>query len=151
MNILEFFKNLLTDFDEKGNDYLNFKNAKKCMIKFKLSESKMIVFGFRYIWGLTSYRGFFRDVLQKNMDIFDNLMNKIKNQAKKDYYYDEIFIRFYSNNNLYIDIPLNVFSQQYNLSKEELVKKLWHKRNLERLINYSNIFKKEVQENYERI
>jgi hypothetical protein len=142
MGLFDFIKNISNNIN--SDEYLHFSNANKCMIKFKLTETEMVVFGFHYIWGSTSYRMFFRDVIKQNMSKFNKLIKEIKNKSKKECYYDDVYIRFYSNKQFYIDLPLNVFSQKRSINKSERDKKLWHKNNLIRLMNYNNAFKDEI-------
>jgi len=150
MGLFDFLKNIVDDaFNETGNDYLNFQDSKKCMIKVKLKESEMVIWALQYIDGATSYRLFYREVFKNNINRFkEEITQKIENKAKSGCYYDNVYMRFYTQSGLYIDIPLNVFSQKKSIEKEELIKKLWHKRNLERLEKNNEYYKEKIQKVY---
>ena len=148
MVLFDFFKALVNEFNESNNEYLNFPKAKKCMIKVKLPEGEMVRWALRYIDGATSYRMFFKHILNNDMTKFQKITNEIKEKGLNGCYYDEVYIRFYSGSTFYIDIPLNVFSQKKSIDREEANKKLWHKKNLERLMNYSNYFKEKIIKTY---
>ena len=95
---------------------------------------KDVLFEIYYYKGYTSYKHYFREVFNNNLSKLKKIIDLATEKANNGCNIDFTFIRFKYNNEKYIDIPFDVFSEKKDMSIRRRNNKLWNKVNIKRLL-----------------
>ena len=136
MGFLSKFLNIGNSSKEKQkntNDSYN-SEVKRCMIELKLTKAEYKLFSIAYYRGATSYKTFFRNVFMRKSTKILQVIKEANKKSASGCNIDFTFVRFYKDNQEYIDIPFEVFSEKRDMRLERRNMKMWNKENLKRLI-----------------
>lgn len=109
--------------------------VQKCLIPHKLKHDEFDLFSLLYYQGYTSYRDFFKYVFDNNISKMKKIVRDASKKASEGCNIDFTFIRFYKDDNNYLDIPLDVFTSKKNMSIRRRNTKIWNKINIKRLVS----------------
>lgn len=106
----------------------------RCLIEIKLTKKEFEILMMEYYMGHTSYKSLLNPVFAGNPKKILMVIEKAKEKALDACNIDFTFIRFFSAEKKFIDIPFSEFSQKKDMRFNIRNMKLWHRENIKRII-----------------
>jgi hypothetical protein len=127
----------LTGFEDQPTAATQIKAAgNPCTVDIKLSEKVFTLLGIKYYGGYTSYKSYFKLVFFNNPDKTIETMNKAREKAESGFAIDQTYVHFYVDDQKFIEIPFDVYSDKREQPNELKNAKVWHRNNILRLLKF---------------